>query len=160
MKSLVLLAPAAKEPGFGILQWVALPLRLLVCMSLAGCGNGLARVSGTVTLDGNPMVGDRDHRITVMFVPESGTGTTTAALVDEDGRYELATGSQAGLQPGNYLVGINAIDVLRSADASAPPSARRVSPKHYADPTRSGFRAEVQLGSNTFDFDLRSDAKG
>jgi hypothetical protein len=133
---------------------------MFILVGLAGCGNGMARVAGTVTLNGTPTVGDRDHRITVMFVPESGTGTTTAALVDEDGQYEIATGSQTGLPPGNYLVGIAAVDVLRSSDESAPPGARRVSPAHYADPKRSGFRAEVKPGSNTFDFDLKSDAKG
>ena len=106
------------------------------------------------------MFGDRDHRITVLFVPAGGIGATTAALVDEDGGYELATGSQGGIKPGSYLVSISGVDVIRSADGSAPPGKRQATPARYADPQQSGFRADVEPGSNTFNFELKSEAAG
>jgi hypothetical protein len=128
----------------------------LVCIQLVGCGGDHAAVSGTVSLDGKRMLGDRDHRVTVMFVPESGSGATTAALLDENGSYTLATGSQGGIKPGAYLVAISGVDVIRSADGSAPPGVRQITPKRFADPKESGFRADVQPGSNNFDFELKS----
>ena len=111
-------------------------------------------------LDDKPLAGGRDLRVTVMFVPESGSGATGAALAGADGEYALSTGSKRGLKPGNYLVGISAVEVLRSNDESAPPSFRPLTPRHYADPNRSGFRAEVLSGRNVFDFNLRSDTRG
>jgi hypothetical protein len=142
----------------------ALPIKLttlagLVLLTLCSMGcSDLASVSGQVTLDDQPLKGGRDLRVTVMFVPESGASATAAALADEDGQYTLSTGSKSGVQPGNYLVGISAVEMMRSENDSAPPSGRRLTPALYADPQRSGFRAEVQSGSNTFDFHLRSDA--
>ena len=133
---------------------------LVLSFFITGCGSGLARVGGTVTLDDKPLAGGRDLRVTVLFVPESGSGTTGAALVDADGRYSLSTGAKSGIQPGDYLVAISAVEVIRPKDESAPPGSRPLTAQHYADPKLSGFRAEVQPGSNTFDFNLRSDARG
>ena len=133
---------------------------LLLASCIAGCGSGLASVGGTIMLDDKPMAGGRDLRVTVLFVPESGSGATGAALVDSDGRYYLSTGAKSGIQPGNYLVAISAVEVIRSKDESAPPGSRPLTAQHYADPKLSGFRAAVQPGSNTFDFNLRSDARG
>jgi hypothetical protein len=137
-----------------LLQLFGVAWLVLAC---PGCSD-LASVSGQVTLDDQPLKGGRDLRVTVMFVPESGTSATAAALADEDGQYTLSTGSKTGVQPGNYLVGISAVEVIRSENDAAPPAGRRITPPIYADPQRSGFRAEVQPGSNTFDFPLRSDA--
>lgn len=130
-------------------------LMLCVC----GCSD-VAKVSGSVTLDDKPLLGGHDMRVTVMFVPESGSGATAAGLVDGDGRYTLYTGTKQGIQPGNYLVAVSAVEMIRSKDESAPPGGRRVTPTIYADPKRSGFRAEIHTGSNTFDVNLRSDVKG
>jgi hypothetical protein len=130
----------------------------LLCLCFVGCSD-LAKVSGSVSLDDKPLIGGRDQRITVMFVSESGSGATAAGLVDANGRYTLYTGTKQGIQPGSYLVGVSAVEVIRSKDESAPPAGRRITPNFYADPNKSGFRTEVQAGSNTFDINLRSDAK-
>lgn len=132
-------------------------LLLLMSLCAVGCSDS-AKVSGLVSLDDKPFVGGRDMRVTVMFVPESGDGATAAGLVDDNGKYNLSTGSKSGLKPGNYLVAISAVEMIRSKDDSAPPGGRRLTSRRYADPRQSGFRAEVQSGSNTFDFNLRSDA--
>ena len=131
---------------------------LLLCVCISGCSD-LASVSGKVAIDDKPLVGGHDRRVTVMFVPESGSGATAAGLVDANGQYTLSTGTKQGIKPGNYLVGITVVEMIRSKDETAPPAGRRLSPPIYADPKRSGFRAEVQSGGNTFDFNLRSDAK-
>jgi len=131
---------------------------LLLCVCTGGCSD-LASVSGKVAIDDKPLVGGRDQRVTVMFVPESGSGATAAGLVDADGQYTLSTGTKQGIKPGNYLVGITVVEMIRSKGETAPPAGRRLSAPIYADPNRSGFRAEVQSGGNSFDFNLRSDVK-
>ena len=131
---------------------------LLLSIGLIGCSD-TANVSGIVSLDDKPLIGGHDQRVTVMFVPESGSGATAAGLVDGEGRYTLFTGTKQGIQPGSYLVAVSAVQMIRSKYESGPPAGRRLTPNFYADPKRSGFRTEVQAGSNTFDINLRSDAK-
>src|SRR5690349_19597689 len=71
---------------------------------LSGCGNGLAKVSGKVTIDGQPVDGSKGNAfVMVQFVPVGGKGANGAGLADENGRYTVATGSQAGVWPGEYF---------------------------------------------------------
>ncbi len=121
---------------------------------LTGCGGGPSSVSGNVTLDGQPLAGKDQTRVTIMFYPESG-GAPAAALADEYGGYSLATGAQKGLAPGNYVVIIAATESTPAA-AGGMPGKRMITPAKYADPKQSGFHAEVKPGRNTFDFDLKS----
>src|SRR5262245_12531438 len=89
------------------LRSVALAAGLL---SAAGCGGGQSSVSGTVTLDGQPLTKTESRNVTIMFVPEGG-GSPASALVDESGGFTLATGAQAGLAPGKYIVTLAAVEV-------------------------------------------------
>jgi hypothetical protein len=115
-----------------------------------GCGGSAASVSGTVSIDGKALVGSDTVRVTVLFFPES-SGAPAAAKLDENGQYELSTGSQAGLPPGNYSVAISAKEITTGSQ-----SARDLAANDYGDPQTSGLTAEVKPGSNTFDFDLKS----
>jgi hypothetical protein len=123
---------------------------------LTGCGNGLADVSGTVTLDGTPVEGSRDVYGTVTFLREDGSGAPAIGIIQEAGRYDVSTGTRRGLQPGNYIVGVAVKEILPPAEAGGLTRPRRISPEKYARPEASGFRAEVKPGDNTFDFDLSS----
>lgn len=123
-----------------------------------GCGGNVAKVTGTVSVDGQPLLGSDTVRVTVMFFPES-SGALAAAKIDERGTYVLSTGSQEGLVPGNYSVTISAKEITATA-TSGSPSARDLVAPDYGNPKTSGLKAEVKPGSNTFDFDLKSDSKG
>jgi hypothetical protein len=92
-----------------------------------------------------------------MFYPEGG-GAPAAAVADDVGRYQLATGAQTGLAPGKYTVIIAATESAPMAKEGKT-NKRVITPAEYMDPKKTKLRAEVQPGSNTFDFDLKSGAK-
>lgn len=126
------------------------------CLVLSGCGSGLAQVSGRVTLDGQPLRGGKDGaRVTVQFQPASGLGANAVALADENGNYELATGSQEGITPGDYLVTCSASEVIPSSTPGVP-SFRQLAHPKYAKAQTSGLKFTVQSGSNEFDIPLES----
>jgi hypothetical protein len=124
---------------------------------LPGCGGAPASVSGKLTLDGKALAGSNQARVTIMFYPEAG-GAPAGAVADEQGRYQLATGAQVGLAPGKYIVIVAATESAPTAKEGIP-NKRIVTPTEYMDPKKTKLRAEVQPGSNTFDFDLTSGAK-
>jgi hypothetical protein len=76
---------------------------LLVC----GCGSGkqLLPVSGTVTLNGQPLKAGN-----VQFVPEASGPQAEEIPIGEvrDGKYELATRGKKGAPPGKYKVVVHA----------------------------------------------------
>jgi hypothetical protein len=131
-------------------------LFVLVLMTLPGCGSNLMSVSGTVTLDGHSLAGSDRLRGTVQFVPASGHGTTAVGYLDENGRYELSSGSRPGVLPGNYLVTISATEIIPPKVAGEAPSGHLTTPRRYADPRSSGLTADVERGHNKFDYALVS----
>jgi hypothetical protein len=133
-------------------------LATLIAISVAGCGGGMSSVEGTVTLDGKPVEGGPQMYGTVTFVPESGGGAPSVGIIGSGGKYSVATGSQAGMKPGNYLVGIAIKKIHPPTDGSSMSRPEMISPPKYASVSNSGFRAEVGQGSNEFDFALESGA--
>src|SRR6185436_1204612 len=120
-------------------------------LSLSGCGNGLAQVTGRVTLDGQPVRGGKDgDRITVQFQPADGVGANGVALADENGNYNLGTGSQFGVRPGEYVVTCS-MSTLKPGGPVAHPK--------YANAKTSGLRFSVQSGRNEFNIPLQTAPK-
>lgn len=115
----------------------------VVLSHVLGCGGAdhpeLGTVTGTVTLDGKPMAG-----VNIVFMPE--VGRPSSAVVDEQGRYELLyTEGLAGTKVGSNTVSF-----------SWPTGVSGVAiPARYAE--KSELKAEIKPGSNTFDYDLKSD---
>ena len=117
---------------------------------LSGCGSQTALVSGTVSVNGqSPGPG------TVIFLPVAGDVPSAVGQFGADGRYQLSTSRpDDGAAPGPYRVIVQA-----RADADSPYGDESVVEEHaiplrYADPEMSGLTAEVQVGTNTIDFDL------
>lgn len=131
-------------------------LTLLALSTVCGCGDGLATVSGTVTLNGAPIAGGPRMYGTVNFYPESGSGTSAVGIIDESGQYKLKTGARNGIEPGAYLVGIAVKKITMPTNPNQMPQPTLITPKKYASVTESGFREEVTPGDNTFDFALVS----
>lgn len=121
-----------------------------------GCSDGLATVSGTITLDGQPIAGGPRMYGTVNFYPESGSGVPAVGIIDGSGRYELKSGSRDGVEPGAYLVGIAVKKITMPTTPEGMPQPTLITPKKYASVTESGLREEVKPGSNLFDFALSS----
>lgn len=132
-----------------------LMLAAATLLPICGCGNGLANVSGTVTLDGQPLRGGNGVRGTVYFQPAAG-GTSAVGILDEMGRYELSTGSKEGAALGDYLVTCSVAQIIPSKEPGGTPSGRRITDPKYANAKTSGFQFTVHEGNNEFDIALES----
>lgn len=136
--------------SIGLLACALLPL------TLAGCGQGgapepeLVPVSGTVTLDGQPLAD-----ASVMF------GSVARGATDASGRYELSRGDKKGAPVGEHQVIIDKWVLpdgsLYTGDVSPHEvDAKQLVPVRYSDPGTSELRATVPEGGGTIDFDLKS----
>ncbi len=129
----------------------------LLPLSVAGCGvsadDTLTReaVSGSVTLDGQPLL-----KGTVQFMPTGANQATTGSAPIKSGAYTIPTAQ--GLVAGDYSVRIySAVDAAASvADLPgepAPPPRESIPAKYN---TRTTLSAKVAHGqANTFTFDLK-----
>jgi hypothetical protein len=137
--------------------WLGVPV-LLCGMILAGCdgGDGLARqaVSGTATLDGQPLA---QGSIQFVTAADGDAPVMSGGSLIRDGRYEIT--EDQGLVPGTYRVSINATRGGGRSGAETPvdagPVPQDMIPAKYN--AKSTLAAEVKEGgSNQFDYDLTS----
>ena len=77
----------------------------VVMLLLSGCGGGAppprktVPVTGTVSLNGKPLVG-----ASIRFIPTTAGHDGAASVSDATGAYKLLTGSTEGVMPGSYKV--------------------------------------------------------
>jgi hypothetical protein len=120
---------------------------ILLCLLLTGCGSGdgLARVKGKVTLNGEPLEG-----AIVQFQPTEEGGTASAGKTDANGRYVLMhTFDQPGALPGEHVVSIRTAAAYYDEEDSE--AEERIPAKYNS---RSELKRTVAPGRNTFDFEL------
>ena len=138
-------------------------ITIFTTVALIGCGEGglaTVKVTGTVTLDGEPVGG-----ASITFTPKTqGQGDPGYGTTDDQGVYQLQTSqgkADAGTTPGDYIVAIRKVEV----DPNAPPPApgypartRSVIPAHYGQTGNSLLTATVEnKRSNVIDFALTSE---
>lgn len=154
----------------------AAALALTCCLGCGGDGPATHPVSGVVTLDGTPVEG-----ATVTFHPAGSEGRSATGTTDASGKYELSTMARGdGAMLGSYRVTIAKYEtpdgsvvqsdddapggelseeefeeLYEEPDDEANPPSENVLPPQYANPTNSGFEAEVVAGENTHDFALQ-----
>ncbi len=136
-------------------QWRAAGVGLAVLagfiLGAGGCGprSNRRQISGTVTLDGQPV--DRGN---IEFAPISAEQPSASGAMVIAGKYTIPP--RSGLAPGKYTVRIY-WPVPLPADQS--PNAPRVVPRERVPAkynVRSELTVEVRPGQpNTFNFDLR-----
>ena len=120
---------------------------------VAGCGRdsgNLGRVTGKVTLDGQPL-----PNATVVFSPKT-AGTQSLALTNANGEYSLLYSSHnRGAEPGEHRV---TISTFTGGDPDgAPPVAKVAERVPYKYNLQSQLQATVNRGRNTIDFGLATD---
>jgi len=132
----------------------AVLLVTVVGLSAAGCGDNKPVVSGSVTLDGQPVASGA-----IQFFPVSGEGQTAGATI-EHGRYQVRA------SPGLMKVVINAPKVVgrRPAYDDEPNGpmtdvVRESLPARYSDMTKSELTFTVVTGRNEANFELQSGPK-
>jgi hypothetical protein len=114
----------------------------------AGCGPALGVVSGTVTIDGQPVTGG-----VISFVPAEGSGTPATSNI-ESGKYEVRT------MAGKKFVQISAPHVVGKRKEYEGPDAPLVEiteerlPPKYNSQTELNF--EAKAGENKQDWSLQS----
>lgn len=139
-------------------------LRVTACLGVSllaavvGCGDGLGRVRGAVTLDGEPVVKTGDLRCYVSFTPASTAGVPATGSVDEGGEFRLAAGAGKGLAPGDYLAAVRITRVTPPETAGGYSSSEVLSDPRFSNPQTSGLRFTVAPGGNRFDIPVESGA--
>jgi len=126
-----------------------LSLTIVLTLSLAGCGGAsgpdLGTVSGTVTMDGNPLANAE-----VIFNPVTESevrGRGSSARTNANGYYSLEyTYDKKGAIPGEHQV------TIFSEQANNESGKDPLLPNIYNK--NSELRATVKKGSNTIDFKL------
>ena len=139
----------------------------VVSLSLCGCGSGsdqpeLGEVTGTITMDGTPLVAT-----VVVFSPDN--GRPARGKTNAEGKYELTyIGETRGAKIGHHRVEIapneegedeSEIENANAGESTATPISP-VKPGKVSVPTRyntnSILEADVKAGENVFDFKLES----
>ena len=115
-----------------------------------GCSTQDSQVSGTVTLDDQPLpLG------TVAFHPQE-AGPIAFGQVNSSGRYSLNTGTESGLKPGSYAVTIEATEIVEPTPGNPEPLPKLLTPAKYRDKQVSGLIVEVKPGKNDIPLKLHS----
>lgn len=132
-----------------------LPLCVVSIFSLAGCGGAdlpeLGEVTGTVTLNGQPVEG-----ALVEFIPDS--GRPSSGVTDAEGVYTLTyTAEASGAVTGTHTVNITTARAQQGGEGDEPLVEARPEtiPQAYNDETT--LSVEVEAGSNTHDFVLEGE---
>jgi hypothetical protein len=112
-------------------------LSMFIAMALVGCRDTLdATATGTVWYEEKPVP------FAVMNFHFQGRGPMAYAVTEENGSYELFSGSKRGLVPGKYRVAIESLDGVQL-------------PKKYSAIDTSGLEYDVKEGANRIDIQLK-----
>jgi hypothetical protein len=127
---------------------------LMIALAAGGCSRHPAKLSGEVTLNGEPLTTG------VVMLSPARTGPSAYAEIKPDGSYELKTGSEKGLEPGEYVVTVAANEPgpdTSDSDTGAAPAIRPLmTPPKYADVGTSPLRITVKPGSQKLSIQLDS----
>lgn len=154
----------------------------LLCVALAavgliGCGDSgpkLVPVSGTITLDNQPMAAD------ILFTPDPANAAITSGgdTSGKAGNYKAMYAQRSGLAPGKYQVTVTekteeattSSDLRMEEDPGmiASTEAARVgattklpkAAKAKKAPASQTFEMEVTPGGGVYDFDVKSNPEG
>jgi hypothetical protein len=128
---------------------------MIALMLQVGCGPSgpeIARVQGTVTMDGKPL-----PSAIIMFVPVG--GRPSVSETDANGKYVLEfSGGRKGAIPGINRVEINTGRLAYEKDGKNYPAVKESVPVQYNRLTTLEFNVEAGK-NNTADFALKSGGK-
>lgn len=129
-------------------------LMLLAVLAFAGCGKkqvSLLEVSGTLTLDGEPL-----PEVHVSFMPDpekDNAWLPSVAITDAAGRFQLkytGKGEPAGAAAGWHRVVLSDYKSLNARDEAVPYRFGLA----FCEPYTTPIKVEVTEGTRNFDFEL------
>jgi hypothetical protein len=122
-------------------------------LAITGCPPSVgATATGVVSFNGAPAPAG----VLVMFHPQVPKGSSSMAITDGDGRYELwFNASTRGVMPGDNVVSISVDDDLNASRGVAVTDALRTLaiPARYRGP-KSPLVKTVKPGANVIDIDI------
>jgi len=121
-------------------------IALLAFVLATGCGRRpdlppMAKVSGTVTLDGQPLSYGM-----VQFVPDASQGTEGppgVGRIDEKGRFTITTAGEKGAVVGHHRIRVKSEEPFNEEALSV---GQTLLPERYNDHKISGLTTEVKAG--------------
>jgi hypothetical protein len=128
---------------------------MLCVVATIGCGPPKTIVTGTVTLDGQPL-----ERASVEFFPRDGKGRTAGGFTDPAGRYRVE------VSPGEMGATVSLIKVVRqdrrqaSEDNPDGNVMEEIIPRRFSDRGKTELTVTSAAGkTTTADFALTSDPR-
>ncbi|MBA2113117.1 carboxypeptidase regulatory-like domain-containing protein [Bremerella alba] len=132
-------------------RFAATAMVAITLIGLVGCGSGsdVVPVSGTVTLDGDPLAD-----ALVSFYPQEEGKRFSTGTTDASGHYELVyTNDQNGAAIGKHIVKITTATVQGEGGPARPPKEKL--PAKYNDQSELTVDVTSSSAGNT-NFDLQS----
>ena len=118
---------------------------LVAACAVAGCSSSdappLGQVSGTVTLDGQPVADAQ-----LFFVPAS--GAPSVGKTDQKGQYTLAYDQKLK----GAVIGQHTVRITKIGEPGTPNDTKNLLPEKYNE--KSPLTAEVKAGQNSLNFQL------
>jgi hypothetical protein len=117
---------------------------------LAGCDSDAGRVAGRVTFDGQSVEG-----VGLVFHPDFEGGTIATGKTDADGYYKaMLSHSKQGVLVGKHHITFQYDDDEDNENAT---DAGIIIPSQYTSSDSTPCTIEIRPGSNTFNYDIKSD---
>lgn len=136
-------------------QTGAILILCLLGLIFVGCGRAESYVKGQITFNGKGL-----SDATVTFHPVAGGGSAYGTT-DDQGNYQLKTGSRAGLAAGEYRVTVVGLEPPPPdwPPGKIIPSSKRITPDRYARPETTDLVVNITPGGNIIDLPLTSEPK-
>jgi hypothetical protein len=112
-------------------------LILAFVAAVSGC-SGPPSLSGSVTLDGEPLQGAG-----LLFVPKEGTGETVVGATDEEGRFVITPAAGRSIAYGKYKVVVTKRAEPTPAQISAMLTPDELIPAKYSDLSQTELEVDV-----------------
>jgi hypothetical protein len=119
---------------------------LLLTAFMAGCG-GPESLSGTVTLDGEPL-----PEAAVAFFPQGSNAESVVGMTDKDGRFVITPAAGRTITYGKYKVIVTKRAEPTPAQIEAFIAPDELIPAKYSDLSKTELEVEVSSSANV---DLR-----
>ena len=125
---------------------------------MIGCGDSeeLGQITGTVTVNGEAVTNGS------IVYENRGQSISVRTNLDENGQYHVRTHDRDGLPPGTYQVAVSSTRIgngdspfVGGRSEQAPPPTGPAIPKVYFKVATSQLSAEIEVGKNIKDFDLK-----
>lgn len=115
----------------------------------------MARVIGTVTLDGEPVKQSESIRCQVTLKPIRG-GAAGTGSIDESGRFSVTVGASPSLPPGRYTASVRVRKVTPSNTPGGYAASENLSAERFASTTTSGLIYDLTPGTNELSIEVSS----